>query len=189
MVVVHCRGVPTALWATGSDWRVPRPSDTFPSDYMWVGGWVGWLYCPIRAPQCKNTTLHCTTPGMHFWLVGHHLSFGPGVSEWVGWNASGFQPRSGRLVPPHTPHTIHFSNMTPKCTIHFVLFSLNLDVLTLLFYQFVTLTHLHSNGKNFVSPWLSFKEHHTASNVNTKKTIFNLVKRSAKKITFKVCTG
>ena len=92
--------------------------------------WVGWLDCPIRAPQCKNTTLHCTTPGMHFWLVGHHLSFGPGVSEWVGWNASGFQPRSGRLVPPHTPHTIHFSNMTPKCTIHFVLFSLNLDVLT-----------------------------------------------------------
>ena len=69
--------------------------------------WVGWLDCPIRAPQCKNTTLHCTTPGMHFWLVGHHLSFGPGVSEWVGWNASGFQPRSGRLVPPHTPHTTH----------------------------------------------------------------------------------
>ena len=49
MVVVHCRGVRTALWATGSDWRVPRPSDTFSQDeYLALGVFQRRFYMRLK---------------------------------------------------------------------------------------------------------------------------------------------
>ena len=154
MVVVHCRGVPTALWATGSDWRVPARltlSRLTMSD--WVGGLAGWI---AQSVLHSARIQHCTVPHLEcifgWWAIIYLLALGC-LSGWVGMHPGSNQGLVVWSHPTHhAPHTIHFSNMTPKCTIHFVLFSLNLDVLTLLFYQFVTLTHLHSNGKNFVSP-------------------------------------
>ena len=132
--LLHLRGREggSALpWST-ADWRALR--------YIWVGPAVWHYTFPVWL--CLSEWVGCSI--IPLWLE---------IREWVGQGWARACTRTWPDLFTHTPHSSSHNlslNMTLKCTFHFVLFSLNLDVLfsslldvltDLTFYQFVTPMH------------------------------------------------
>ena len=159
---MHCSG-PLLTGAPSATFGSSLPSDTTlsPSDYVCLSVWVAQSsFCGWRS-------------GNGLGKVGQEPSPGSGPDIWLTFSPTHHIPNFSHTTFL-TSHNLSL-NMTLKCTFHFVLFSLNLDVLT----DLTFLSIRHPNGKNFVFPQTFLQRASHRFQCEYKKTILNLVQRSA----------